>query len=107
MGLFNGQTPFLLGTLIVLFFFTGGAHAFGAGNVASISKVEGENWRHGDIEDVLLKLTFARAAGGKKFNDINVARVYFGNWLRDYSQAIDMYVRPQLAPLREAVHGRR
>jgi hypothetical protein len=26
----------------------------------------------------------ARAAGGKKFDKMMVARVYFGNWLRDY-----------------------
>lgn len=32
----------------------------------------------------------ARVAGGKKFDKMNVARVYFGNWLRDYSQAIDV-----------------
>ena len=32
----------------------------------------------------------ARAAGGKKFSKLNVSRVYFGNWLRDYSQAIDV-----------------
>jgi hypothetical protein len=29
------------------------AEAFGAGNIASISKIEGQNWRHGDIEDML------------------------------------------------------
>lgn len=46
--------------------------------------------RHGDIEDTLLSLTMARVAGGKKFDKMNVARVYFGNWLRDYSQAIDV-----------------
>jgi hypothetical protein len=28
----------------------------------------------------------ARAAGGKKFSKMNVARVYFGNWLRDYCE---------------------
>jgi hypothetical protein len=28
--------------------------------------------------------------GGKKFNKRTVSRVYFGNWLRDYSQAIDV-----------------
>lgn len=66
------------------------AHAFGAGNIASISKIEGVNWRHGDIEDTLLTLVMSRAAGGKKFDKMNVARVYFGNWLRDYSQAIDV-----------------
>lgn len=40
--------------------------------------------RHGDIEDTLLTLLMSRAAGGKKFDKMNVARVYFGNWLRDY-----------------------
>ncbi len=46
--------------------------------------------RHGDIEDTLLTLVMARAVGGKKFNKLMVSRVYFGNWLRDYSQAIDV-----------------
>lgn len=32
----------------------------------------------------------ANAFSGKKFNKIMVSRVYFGNWLRDYSQAIDV-----------------
>jgi hypothetical protein len=32
----------------------------------------------------------ARAVGGKKFDKLQVSRVYFGNWLRDYSQAIDV-----------------
>jgi hypothetical protein len=40
--------------------------------------------RHGDIEDTLLVLAMARAAGGKKFDKMMVSRVYFGNWLRDY-----------------------
>ena len=65
-------------------------NAFGAGNIASTSKIEGENWRHGDIEDILLTLLSARAMGGKKFSKLDVKRVYFGNWLRDYSQAIDV-----------------
>ncbi|KAI1870986.1 hypothetical protein JX265_006026 [Neoarthrinium moseri] len=76
--------------LVVLLVYARPALAFGAGNIASISKVEGQNWRHGDIEDVLLTLLMARAAGGKKFDKLNVSRVYFGNWLRDYSQAIDV-----------------
>jgi hypothetical protein len=46
--------------------------------------------RHGDIEDTLLQLLMARAVGGKKFDKLMVSRVYFGNWLRDYSQAIDV-----------------
>ena len=32
----------------------------------------------------------ARVAGGKKWDKLNISRVYFGNWLRDYSQAIDV-----------------
>ncbi|KAK7743634.1 hypothetical protein SLS53_004170 [Cytospora paraplurivora] len=52
--------------------------------------VEGQNWRHGDIEDTLLKILMARAVGGKKFDKLMVSRTYFGNWLRDYSQAIDV-----------------
>ncbi|KAL4814546.1 heterokaryon incompatibility protein Het-C-domain-containing protein [Aspergillus spinulosporus] len=76
--------------LFVIVSLSGGAHAFGAGNIASISKIEGQNWRHGDIEDALLGLFLARAAGGRKFSKLDVQRVYFGNWLRDYSQAVDV-----------------
>ncbi|KAL2122789.1 hypothetical protein VTJ04DRAFT_3244 [Mycothermus thermophilus] len=81
--------PILLG-FVLLFCFAKPALAFGAGNIASISKIEGQNWRHGDIEDALLKIIAARALGGKRFDKLNVARVYFGNWLRDYSQAVDV-----------------
>ncbi|KAH6609190.1 hypothetical protein Trco_002536 [Trichoderma cornu-damae] len=81
---------FLLG-LVLLVCLAQPAAAFGAGNIASISKVEGQNWRHGDIEDALLTLAMAHAIkGGQKFNKRTVSRVYFGNWLRDYSQAIDV-----------------
>lgn len=51
------------------------AHAFGAGNIGSTSAVEGQNWRHGDIEDVLLTLASARAMSGKKFSKLDVKRV--------------------------------
>lgn len=57
---------------------------------ASIARIEGTNWRHGDIEDTLLNILMSRAAGGKKFSKMDVKRVYFGNWLRDYSQAVDV-----------------
>lgn len=77
-------------SLFVLLAFSGQAYAFGAGNIASLSKIEGQNWRHGDIEDALLSLFLARAAGGRKFGKLDVKRVYFGNWLRDYSQAVDV-----------------
>ncbi|PBP25884.1 heterokaryon incompatibility protein Het-C [Diplocarpon rosae] len=80
----------LLLSLALLLLLVRPAHAFGAGNIASVAKIEGSNWRHGDIEDTLLTLLMSRAAGGKKFDKMSVARVYFGNWLRDYSQAIDV-----------------
>jgi hypothetical protein len=43
----------LLVAIAILVLLPAGADAFGAGNIASISKIEGKNWRHGDIEDML------------------------------------------------------
>jgi hypothetical protein len=40
-----------------------------------------------DIEDILKTLAFLY---GKKWTTMLVSRTYFGNWLRDYSQAIDV-----------------
>ncbi|KAM0305403.1 hypothetical protein HYE67_008678 [Fusarium culmorum] len=88
--MFTFRSHGLLVGLVILVALASPAVAFGAGNIASISKVEGQNWRHGDITDALLILSQAQALNGKKFNKINVSRVYFGNWLRDYSQAIDV-----------------
>lgn len=42
---------------------------------------------HVDIEDILSTLAFLR---GKKWTSAMISRVYFGNWLRDYSQAVDV-----------------
>jgi len=75
--------------LLLLVFWARPAHAFGAGNIASLSAIEGQNWRHGDIEDTLLTLLISSRTG-KKFSKMDVKRVYFGNWLRDYSQAVDV-----------------
>jgi hypothetical protein len=73
-------------------------------DIASISAVEGKNWRHGDIEDVLKTVACIK---GHKWTSMMIKRVYFGyprrgpfcsvavadrygrNWLRDYSQAMD------------------
>ncbi|KAJ5778589.1 hypothetical protein N7520_001835 [Penicillium odoratum] len=77
-------------SLFIILAISGQAYGFGAGNIASLSQIEGQNWRHGDIEDALLNLFLARGAGGRKFNKLDVKRVYFGNWLRDYSQAVDV-----------------
>jgi hypothetical protein len=75
--------------LIRLVFWARPTAAFGAGNIASLSAIEGQNWRHGDIEDTLLTLLISSRTG-KKFSKMDVKRVYFGNWLRDYSQAVDV-----------------
>lgn len=95
----------LLLTTVILVFHATPAAAFGAGNIgqssphlrnelvltqrnqASISKIEGRNWRHGDIEDMLKTVAFIK---GHKWTSMMVKRVYFGNWLRDYSQALDV-----------------
>ncbi|KAF2447540.1 Het-C-domain-containing protein [Karstenula rhodostoma CBS 690.94] len=76
----------LLIALAVLVLLPAKAHAFGAGNIASISAVEGKNWRHGDIEDMLATVACLK---GHKWKSMMIKRVYFGNWLRDYSQAVD------------------
>lgn len=86
----HAPTQNLCLTFLVILAFSSQAYAFGAGNIASLSKIEGQNWRHGDIEDALLTLFLARVAGGRKFRKLDVKRVYFGNWLRDYSQAVDV-----------------
>lgn len=52
-----------------------------------MAQIEGHNWRHGDIEDMLATVAFLR---GKKWSSMLIKRTYFGNWLRDYSQAIDV-----------------
>ncbi|KAK5951489.1 hypothetical protein OHC33_007545 [Knufia fluminis] len=83
-------TQFTLLCVVCIILLARPAQAFGAGNIGSTSKVEGENWRHGDLEDTLLTLMASRAMSGKKFSKLDVKRVYFGNWLRDYSQAVDV-----------------
>ncbi|KAF7558338.1 hypothetical protein G7046_g5816 [Stylonectria norvegica] len=72
---------------VCLVLLPGKAAAFGAGNIPSIAQVEGHNWRHGDIEDMLSGIAFLH---GKKWTSMLIKRVYFGNWLRDYSQAVDV-----------------
>ena len=59
---------------IALLLFARPAHAFGAGNIGATSKIEGENWRHGDLEDVLLTLASSKAMSGRKFGKLDVKR---------------------------------
>lgn len=40
-----------------------------------------------DIEDMLKTIAFIK---GHKWTTMMIKRVYFGNWLRDYSQAVDV-----------------
>ncbi|KAF8889646.1 heterokaryon incompatibility protein Het-C-domain-containing protein [Infundibulicybe gibba] len=93
-------TIFLLLFFLFAFCLSGnGVYAFGAGNIPSFAYMEGRAFRHGDIEDALAEL-IKRASGGfaltsmlskgPKFNGLDIKRVYFGNWLRDYSQAVDI-----------------
>ncbi len=73
MGLSSSQTILLCAVVIVLL--ARPTYAFGAGNIGSTSKIEGQNWRHGDLEDTLLTIVAAKAMGGKKFSKLDVKRV--------------------------------
>ena len=57
------------------------AEAFGAGYVARGSNQQGTNYCHGDI---LMSVYFL-----KHVHSTFVRQIYFGNWLRDFSQLID------------------
>ncbi|WVQ78200.1 hypothetical protein IAT38_000283 [Cryptococcus sp. DSM 104549] len=89
----RGVFLFALVALVALSF-TPRVAAFGAGNIPSFSYLEDKAFRHGDIEDVIANLFKAAGGGflsrGTKFTPLDVKRVYFGNWLRDYSQAVDV-----------------
>ncbi|KAH9462001.1 hypothetical protein Pst134EB_005916 [Puccinia striiformis f. sp. tritici] len=97
---------FLLLLLIItifLVFLTHETVAFGAGNIPSYAYLEDKAFRHGDIEDVLSEIAkkagggFLGGIGAKKFGGLDIKRVYFGNWLRDYSQAMDVAGLSKLA----------
>ncbi|EKM84003.1 hypothetical protein AGABI1DRAFT_110607 [Agaricus bisporus var. burnettii JB137-S8] len=93
----------------VLLVLTPSTYAFGAGDIPDFAYLNDKAFRHGDIEAILETLvknvgssaagggllSFATsvlesATGGAKFNKMDIKRVYFGNWLRDYSQAMDI-----------------
>ncbi|SCV73961.1 BQ2448_6391 [Microbotryum intermedium] len=67
--------------------------SFSSGNIPSFSYLEGKAFRHGDIEDILTRL-LKQSGGflgrGSKFSGLDAKCVYFGNWMRDYSQAMDI-----------------
>ncbi|QIW98722.1 hypothetical protein AMS68_004240 [Peltaster fructicola] len=83
----SSRTTLVLIGVLAFILLASPAHAFGAGNIASVSAIEGHNWRHGDIEDILKTVACLK---GHKWTSMMIKRVYFGNWLRDYSQAVDV-----------------
>ncbi|KAH7912171.1 Het-C-domain-containing protein [Hygrophoropsis aurantiaca] len=96
----NNLTILLLLFFVFAFCLAGnGVYAFGAGNIPSFAYMEGRAFRHGDIANTLAELLKKGAGGfaltsllskGTKFAGLDIKRVYFGNWLRDYSQAVDI-----------------
>ena len=77
----TGHTPLLLPLLLLaILALTPPTHAFGAGTILKASKLKDSFWRHGDIAEVLFALGV---------EELFVRRVYFGNWLCDFSQALD------------------
>lgn len=83
----NNVIPLLLVAAILCF--VSPAYAFGAGNIPTASGLDGYNWRHGDIADLLLSLPISFKTR-YRFSPTDVSRVYFGNWMRDYSQLLDV-----------------
>lgn len=62
--------------------------AFGAGSVPDGNEFKEFVWRHGDIVEVLrfLPASFATRIA---FTQMQRRQIYFGNWLRDFSQVMD------------------
>ncbi|KAF5384951.1 hypothetical protein D9615_001149 [Tricholomella constricta] len=104
----NLSTSLLLLTIIVVLLPVE-TYAFGAGDIPDFAYLNDKAFRHGDIESILETLVknaggvatgggilqFAhsmiqQASGGAKFTKSDIKKVYFGNWLRDYSQALDI-----------------
>ena len=87
--------------VLVLVCYSGCVAAFGAGNIPTVAFLEGKAFRHGDIEDILAEMLiraansnitagFGAKAVGKKFSDLNVKRVYFGNWLYYFFRSVGL-----------------
>ena len=82
-----GTLPYII---LLSLCFSSPAAAFGAGSVPTSSGLFGFNGRHGDVATLLLSIPITMAASSAKMNELNMKRVYFGNWLRDYSQIMDV-----------------
>ncbi|KAI0718880.1 heterokaryon incompatibility protein Het-C-domain-containing protein [Cerioporus squamosus] len=108
----NSFTTTLLVLTVLLVLLPSETYAFGAGDIPDFAYLNGKAFRHGDIENILSELAksvghagggggllglaqsvlsaAASGGGGATFSKEDVKRVYFGNWLRDYSQAMDI-----------------
>lgn len=82
-----GSARFLCILLLVLAA-ASAASAFGAGAVPADSEFKEFVWRHGDIAEVLrfLPISFITQ---QSFTRLQRRQIYFGNWLRDFSQVVD------------------
>ncbi|TIC22508.1 Het-C-domain-containing protein, partial [Wallemia mellicola] len=92
----TSNTFMLTMTALFVLISLNGVLAFGSGDIASTSGLEDRCYRHGDIENTLLDLLYTVGTGtsgsliksfikkavsggkGKKFDEKNVKRVYFG-----------------------------
>ncbi|KAL5511341.1 hypothetical protein ACEPAH_4557 [Sanghuangporus vaninii] len=108
---------FFLSVLILLAVLPTGTYAFGAGSIPNFSYLNDRAFRHGDIAEVLTTiaksphhhaggsggiadffstlltkgiLAVLRGSAAQTFSKSDMRRIYFGNWLRDYSQAMDV-----------------
>lgn len=82
-------TLFQLSALLLFSIFLTPALAFGAGEVPDGNQWDGYVWRHGDIEKILAMLPVSFLTR-YAFTEMQIRQVYFGNWLRDYSQVLDI-----------------
>ncbi|KAG5982853.1 hypothetical protein E4U55_001260 [Claviceps digitariae] len=79
---------YFLCILLVVLAIASTASAFGAGAVPADSEFKEFVWRHGDIAEVLrfLPVSFITQ---QSFTRLQRRQIYFGNWLRDFSQVVD------------------
>jgi hypothetical protein len=93
-------SPLLL--CLIALVFVPQAEAFGAGNIASIAKIEGHNWRHGDIEDTLKGLAHLR---GYKWSGANIKRVCKFCRFHHFFSGYYLHIQLNLTPLKTSEIG--
>lgn len=83
-------TSFAVACVLLLCLLIAPAAAFGAGDITHSEGLDGHLWRHGDIATaVLLNLPISFKTK-HRFSELEKRTVYFGNWLRDFSQIVDV-----------------